>query len=694
MASIAALFAQVYRDFKMEGVMSSGLHEPLKSEIREIGAAIEASLSRVQLGGMIGVYKDTRANLNADLAFAADTLALVYADATEANNDIYIKVGASGAGSWTLTTIMHDVIAGAIASEVSSQIDPKVAAAAASALVAERAAEIALNYGPHDFVYLLPGNPGLSGKTFAVVNGEGRLVSALPVSKADDLASLLRLSQSFFLSGDIAFGVVDATGKRLPFSVANSGLTRLQNEPGRALAYVSGSAPNRSLRAKVRQASGAFADILVSVPGNDIESVAPPPAMDRNTVTFWDATAGALDAELLVPPVVPAGVTEVIFVPTYGQSNSSFFDGAPIQSTAPDHPRSVMWVGGQIMGENREFLLGEYAGFTGAYAKLPPNISTQKGESICSGIGYALATRLTSSSLVLCASYGIGGAGISTFIAGTAAYKKLIRAVQRAKVMCDMAGLALKVPAVVWVQGEANVGTGAASYGASYEAMRDAANTAIKAITGQADDVIFTANPVSSWTASGLTSDATQLTAAQKAIDLPAKFSACAPMYYSAFAGTLQLHDNGPSRRERGELTGHAIADKIGGLSKPFCHAISAVRTGSVVQLTFPRAVAFDTSIVSNPGNHGIRFFQTGGNSVSVSSVALNADPTKIDVQLSAIPTGTAQTIGIADLGTVGAGLGRANGPRSTIREAASHATAKSGVALYRYALPQQIAVS
>ncbi len=56
--------------------------------------AVEA----VQTAGMIG--KDTLAHLNADLAHADSTLALVTNDATLANNTTYIKSGASGSGSW------------------------------------------------------------------------------------------------------------------------------------------------------------------------------------------------------------------------------------------------------------------------------------------------------------------------------------------------------------------------------------------------------------------------------------------------------------------------------------------------------------------------------------------------------------------------------------------------------------------
>src|SRR5690606_13215520 len=70
------------------------------------------NVSVMTLGGAIGVVKETRALLDADIAHDADTLALVYGDSTDANNDIYVKVGAPGAGSWTLTSALHDSIGG------------------------------------------------------------------------------------------------------------------------------------------------------------------------------------------------------------------------------------------------------------------------------------------------------------------------------------------------------------------------------------------------------------------------------------------------------------------------------------------------------------------------------------------------------------------------------------------------------
>lgn len=129
MGAITDEFVEAFRDFVTDGVASSGLHEPTKAEIRALGALIEAGIANAGLGALVDVVYATKAELDADLAHAANSVGLVYGDATDANNDLYVKAGASGAGAWTQTSIMHDVI------EVLAQ--PYAGAAAASAAEAD-----------------------------------------------------------------------------------------------------------------------------------------------------------------------------------------------------------------------------------------------------------------------------------------------------------------------------------------------------------------------------------------------------------------------------------------------------------------------------------------------------------------------------------------------------------------------------
>lgn len=110
MGTIIDQINTAFRDFITDGVSSSGPREVVKAEVREIGPVIEAAISTIGLGALVDVIKDTKANLDADLAHAANTVALVYGDATDANNDIYVKVGGSGSGSWTNTGVLHSII--------------------------------------------------------------------------------------------------------------------------------------------------------------------------------------------------------------------------------------------------------------------------------------------------------------------------------------------------------------------------------------------------------------------------------------------------------------------------------------------------------------------------------------------------------------------------------------------------------
>lgn len=90
--------SSVFRDYVTDGVPASGPNPPNKREIRALLAFYESILNG---GGGAGLGYSTLALLNADLAHASNTTAIVYGDSTAANNGLYQKVGGSGSGSWT-----------------------------------------------------------------------------------------------------------------------------------------------------------------------------------------------------------------------------------------------------------------------------------------------------------------------------------------------------------------------------------------------------------------------------------------------------------------------------------------------------------------------------------------------------------------------------------------------------------------
>jgi hypothetical protein len=91
--------AVVFDDYNTSGVPSSGNKKVKKSEARTWGAWLESIITAFTSNG--GLIYSSLATLSADLAHGANSMAWVIGDATVANNGIYMKIGASGAGSWT-----------------------------------------------------------------------------------------------------------------------------------------------------------------------------------------------------------------------------------------------------------------------------------------------------------------------------------------------------------------------------------------------------------------------------------------------------------------------------------------------------------------------------------------------------------------------------------------------------------------
>lgn len=96
--------ATIFRDLPVDGVPQYDgagkllTHKPIKADIREWGAYTESLTQAAQYGNT--VWFETKALLDVDLAYDDGSPANVYNDPTPENNGIYIKAGASGAGSW------------------------------------------------------------------------------------------------------------------------------------------------------------------------------------------------------------------------------------------------------------------------------------------------------------------------------------------------------------------------------------------------------------------------------------------------------------------------------------------------------------------------------------------------------------------------------------------------------------------
>ncbi|WSH22830.1 hypothetical protein U8Q07_11105 [Rhizobium ruizarguesonis] len=89
---------QVWRDYVVDGLPSSGNQRPAKPDIRAWGTYLESFIAGSSV--VNSLIKTTRALLLADVNHEESTMAWVVDDPTTAYNGIYEKVGASGLGTW------------------------------------------------------------------------------------------------------------------------------------------------------------------------------------------------------------------------------------------------------------------------------------------------------------------------------------------------------------------------------------------------------------------------------------------------------------------------------------------------------------------------------------------------------------------------------------------------------------------
>ncbi|MDP2358025.1 MAG: SGNH/GDSL hydrolase family protein [Beijerinckiaceae bacterium] len=162
----------VYRDFAIDGVPASGTHEPEKPGIR---AFLSKLLQYVQAVGAVSVAGErwyaTKEGMDADLAHAAGSTAIVWNDTDVEDNAIYNKVGAAGTGSWVKVAELADIFS-TVAAEAAAN------AAAGFAADAELARDEARESVANPMVYFdtlsaLSAALGYDANTVAQVDADG-----------------------------------------------------------------------------------------------------------------------------------------------------------------------------------------------------------------------------------------------------------------------------------------------------------------------------------------------------------------------------------------------------------------------------------------------------------------------------------------------------------------------------------------
>ncbi|PHP19512.1 hypothetical protein CG471_11675 [Sphingobium sp. IP1] len=464
--------------------------------------------------------------------------------------------------------------------------------------------------------------------------------------------------------------------------------------------------------------------VRVAKPQGTLRSAA---AISAGGIVSWADDQGGARPELRKFNVsgfasVPSAITRLVMIPQMGQSNGIGSGGCPSVTRTPVRPgRAFMFNGGARVvqgdatlnnweqgsannnGQLRSILDRQILTLTDLFEAdvLVSAQSNWYGETSLSGAAWSMTPTLASNIGLLMATFAIGGASLSQQMPGSAMYKNVIRAVERAKALCDMAGIVLEVPAVLWNQGEADRNGNTETYRTNWRALQAALTTDINAITGGVGEVVIVFDQNASWTQSRATGD---LPAAQlaEAIANPTKFQVVMPQYILSYR-TDGIHTDNVSIRKRGEYEGRALgkiraaqqaATPLTAITGGALIVTGVVAEGAALTISTSAAsqLVIDTTAVADPGQYGPRVFDASGNEITLSAIAISGSSQIAATLASPLTAGVSYWLGVADKGAVGAKAGPTTGPRSCFRDSSTD-VGSDGAPLFNWASVQQFQI-
>lgn len=594
---------------------NDGTGDPLRTAFSKLNAFLAdlgeqvSDIDAAQESGMLGFA--TLAALNADLAHADGTVAIVTNDPTPANNIVYRKSGASGAGSWVAQA------AGAWAS---------------AAVVADLQAEVDVLASYIN--ELAPEDPA-----FAVIDGEGK--SALDVDqegltrlsglKADVLGTLLKL----YTAAGAAVGNLDIL-EALPGYVL-----AMEDDAGKVPFGIKddGTLVCGRMEVDTLQVGGADAGEVAMVIGNFQAEIVHVPCYGQS----WSVGIGTYDAI--------SGPQRF--------DNISFNGGVRTQSISDDP--GVVYTSFIPLAERVDSGTPEFP--TSVSGETPATGQTDVVKELLLAENHIAYTQ--QSYQILCSTPGEGSKSITDLSKPSVYYTRLMDQIQAAFDLAQTAGKTYGVPAITWVQGgPSNPG----NYATLLETLRDDIETDAVAITGQTYPL-----KLITWQRFGM-GNAPTTEAAQcfndyiKAAEDHEHIICAGPSYFFDQQFAASVHLAPTSNKWLGAYLGLAYKRTvIDGVKFQPLKPVSFTRQGKVLLVKFnpPRPpLVFDAERVALATNYGFELYTQAGAPLTITSVAL-AGPDTVKILAQNTLAATDRLI----YGCVGTGYGRITGQRGNLRD-------------------------
>lgn len=236
----------------------------------------------------------------------------------------------------------------------------------------------------------------------------------------------------------------------------------------------------------------------------------------------------------------------------------------------------------------------------------------------------------------------LSGANLATIDSPSATYSALVA------LPATAAGShTVRVPGVIFIQGESDQRdeTDPATWRGLLSGLRDDVDAAVKAATGQSDEVKFFVCQTSSWDQYTPPAPSIGLAQLAECITNPNMFMV-GPIYPCGY-GADEIHLTAAGYYHLGEYIARALISQYDTNYWEPLRPLSATRSGAVITVEFnvPAApLKFDTTIVAAQTNQGFSYTDDG-TPPTISGVALGGNGTSVEITLASTPTGANQKI-------------------------------------------------
>lgn len=609
--------------------------------------------------GMLG--KRTQADLFADLAHPVNTPAIVMLDSDPAKDGTYIKVGASGSGSWDKS---NDSRLELIAAQLTTMFNNFIANFSSAACYSGTA--------PYPLAVDFTGKILLGITADGVVVGKG-LIDLIGL--ANGIAAWIGDSRQCSYYGSGVWPLLTDNGGRilLGFDASTGKLVGAFPDQTEAITTAVSAWIGDS-----RQSSFTGSGVWPLLTDNSGRILL---GFDASTGKLVGAFPAAGISRTTPTPLAladypaSADINHLLF---YGQSLAVGAQGLPLISTTQPYSNVTFNGGPRASAADFSALIPLVEDIL-----TPPDGGANRGETVCSAAANHAVTLaamenglVPASHIILASTAGHGGYTIAQLEKGAAWYSQISAHATGGKTRATAGGDSYAVHAIGWLQGENDVvsATSFAVYRAKLLQLQRDMAADISAISGQASPIYCLTYQVSY--GAGVFADIAkaQLDLAQQ----DSRFTLVTPCYHLPFASD-HVHLTAVGYNWIGHYFGRAYKQLVIDKVKPqWLNPISATARGTAVTIRFSvpvKPLLLDTITLAATTDHGFKITDSTG-TVPISAITIQ-DGDQVLISLGR--TLTATPVVRYALDYLGSGLTIIDGASGNLRDSEPATVSISG---------------